>query len=219
MAASITGLLHEFDLPATLTPLVFTPHDVDFTALENVHNLVTGDIKSVLFSFRSQVHFYVFEEVTSAVYATDRGTWAVDLRSLNRDASFFDRSLDNREFVFTDVSEFASLDEAIRSAIVILCERRQNNITASLVPRGAISDLAVQIGITSGDRLLHLPAKLVAVLNSPDLSALINTGQQTSDLLAMSASVTPENVESTGDLLSSIIAKNDTDLLAEITAL
>lgn len=218
MSASISGLLHEVDLPATLTPLRFEPNGADFTAQEQVVNLSTGDVKSVLLSFQSQVSFYVFEEIASAVYSTDRGTWAIDLRSLIRDDSFFDRSLNNREFTIDEVAEFASLDEAIRSAIVVLCERRQETITASITPRGAIRDLGVQLGIISGDRLLDLSSKLVAVSGLPDIAALINTSTETSDLTRMAASITPETTETSGDLASSIIANNDTDLLAEITA-
>lgn len=217
VAAQITGILHESDMPASLTPIRFTPHDVDFTATEKVVNLNSGAIKDVLISFRSQVHFYVYEEVTDAVYSTDRGTWAIDLRSLIRDESFFDRSLLNREYVVTDLQEFYSLDEALRHALVFLCERQQFALGATLTARGAINDLGVQIGIIDADRMSNLPSKLVAVGNSPDIAALINTSGQLSMIETVAASVTPEHVENEDYIGGSITGNIVNDLGAEIT--
>jgi hypothetical protein len=217
VSASILGLLHEFDLPATLTPIRYTPNNSDFTATERVTNIDTWEAKDVLLSFRTQVRQYVYEEVTEAVYATDRGTWTIDLRTLLQAESFFDRAEQNREYLLDDLQEFYSLDEAIRSAIVILCERRQANISASLTVRGQIGDLAAQVTAFTLDRASDLHTTIMPVVNLPDISASINTGSQSSSLAALSATVSPR-ASVLDDLSGEIFGTISSDMAAEITA-
>lgn len=217
LASSITGLLHEVDLPASLTPIRYKPQDVNYTAVEVVANLTSGTIKDVLLSFRSQVQHYVYEDVTNAVYATDRGTWAVDLRTQETSDNFFDRALNNREYTLDGLQEFYTLDEAIRSAIVILCERRQSNLGATITVRGASSDLGAQVGAFNLERVVDLPAAIMPVLNLPDISATINTGKQSSSFVAMVGIITPSNARALGDISGSIFGDVEIDLSAEIT--
>lgn len=219
MATSITGLLHEVDLPATLTPIRYAPQDVDFTPLEVVGNLATGELKDVLLSFRSQVQHYVYEGVTNAVYSTDRGTWAVDVRTLAAEDNFFDRALGNREYVLEDIQEFYSLDEAIRSAIVILCERRQVSLGASLTVRGAAADLGAQVGAFSLERVVDIPTKIMPVAHLPDISATINAGIQSSSFATMAGIVVPNNTEVLVNLPGDIFGDISFNLSAEITGL
>jgi hypothetical protein len=193
-------------------------HDVDFTATESVANFASGDVKDVLLSFRTQVQSYVYEEVTDSVYATDRGTWAIDLRTLAREASFFDRALDNREYVLDQLQEFYSLDEAIRAAIVILCERRQFHLSASLTVRGAIADMGAQVTAFSTDRVFDLNSKIMPVVNLPDISATINTSTQSSGFAAVAAIVTPSSSQVLTNLQGEIVGDITTNLTAEITA-
>jgi len=218
VSASILGLLHEFDLPATLTPVRYTPNNSAFTATERVTNLETWEVKDILLSFRTQVRHYVYEEATEAVYATDRGTWAIDLRTLLQSDNFFDRSELNREYVLDGLQEFYSLDEAIRNAIVILTERRQANISASLVVSGKIGDLNAQVTAFTLDRAADLHSTIMPVVNLPDISASINTGPQSSGLSALSAIVSPR-ATLLDDLSGEIFGDISTDLSAEITAL
>lgn len=217
LPVEIVGLLHEADLPATLVPVRYAGHDVDYTATETVANLSTGEIKSILVSFRSQVSSYIYEEVSNAVYATDRGTWAIDLRTLVRDESFYDRSPDSRELVLNDgLQEFFSLDEALRNAIIVLCERRQVGILAQLTARGQISDFSARIDSVTADRILDMSTSLVAVLNSPDISASISGAQ--SGLAAVLASIIPGVDAASGDLGGSVTGNIINDLSAEVTA-
>ena len=218
VAASITGLLHEVDLPAEITPIRYSPHDVDFTAVEKVANLDSGDIKDVLVSFRSSVSFYVYDEVTEAVYATDRGTWTIDLRSLIRDEAFFDRSALNRELVISNIQEFYSLDDAIRYALTVLCERQQRSLSATVTALGQITDLGVDMGIIGSDRMSNLTTKLVAVANSPDITAYINTSNQSSGLQGILATATARYAENSISLGGSVSGSIVDDLGAEITA-
>jgi hypothetical protein len=218
MSASISGLLHEKDLPTSIIPVRYAPFDADFTATERVVDLSTGSVRDVLISFRSQVSAYVYEEITNNVYATDRGTWAIDLRTTIEEDSFFDRSLDNREVVLDALHEYYSLDEAIRHALVILCERRQQNIGATLNVRGAISDLGVRIGIVAADRMGNMSSSLVAVANSPDVGASINPGPGSSALRALSATVTPSVPEVVDNIGGSITGSIIENLMASITA-
>ena len=218
LSTSIIGLLHESNLPATLTPIRYSPNNADFTATESIINLSTGEVKDILLSFRTQVRQYVYEEVTEAVYATDRGTWTIDLRTLLRAESFFDRDGANREYTLDSINEFYTLDEAIRSAIVILCERRQKNVSASITVRGIISDLSTKISATSLDRVSDISTKIMPVVNIPDISASINIGSSSSSLLALSAIVSPIS-PLLGDISGYIFGDVSTDVSAEITAL
>jgi len=216
LAVDIRGLLHEVDFPASLTPVRYSPYDAEFTAVENLVNLKTGAMKDVLVSFRSQVSSYVYDEITSAVYSTDRGTWTIDLRTTTPLGSFFDRSPENRKLVLSGIYEFYSLDEAIRGALVMLCERRQQSIGAVLTTRGAVARLVAHVGVVDGDHLSSLPSKLVAVFNSPDLPANINLGPFTSSLSALGAIVTSAYVNRVASLSGYIFGAVSGDIAASI---
>lgn len=216
VSAEIVGLLHEANLLASLTPVRFATLNGSFTTTEQVVNLNTGEVKSVLISFRSQVNLYVYEEVTTAVYATDRGTWAIDVRSLIREDSFFDRPASNREVkVDAGLQEFYSLDEAIRNAIVLLCERQQSEMAASLSARGAIADLGVQISTIAADRVGDLNTSLVSVLNSPDITASISGAR--SSLIGVTATLVAGVSQVSGNIGGSVSGNIVNDLGAEIT--
>lgn len=219
MATSITGLLHEVDLPATLAVVRYAPSDINFTAVEVVGNLITAEIKDVLISFRSQVTHYVYEDITNAVYATDRGTWAIDVRTLATTDNFFDRALNNREYTLEGLQEFYSLDEAIRSAVVILCERRQVGLGATLTVRGAAADVGAQVGAFSLERVVDIPTKIMPVAHLPDITATINAGIQSSAFTTMAAVVVPNNTEVLENLPGDIFGDIPFNLGAEITAL
>lgn len=219
LAATIQGLSHEFDLEASLTAVRYSTPNIVFERYENVVNLEDPDeVKRILLSFRTQVSTYVFEDVSSSVYPTDQGTWAIDLRTLLRDESFFDRSPKNREFALTDISEFYTLDEAIRNAIVILCERRQVNIGASLTASGAIENISAAIGVVSADRILSLPTSLVAVGNSPDISASINLGPGGSGWSFLNSVISPIYSEQQSSISAEVFGTIQDDLSASITA-
>lgn len=218
LSAQITGLLHEADLPATITPFRYEPHDVEFTTTEKVVNFADSAEKNILLSFRSLVSSYVFEDVSNAVYATDRDTWAIDLRTLIRDESFFDRSPNNRVVTVDGLQEFNTLDEAIRNAIVILTERLKENIGASITARGVIRDLGVELTIRGSDKIAALSSSLVSVANAPDIAASINDPQtEFSAFLQSRGSITPL-VSSTNFLFGEIVGSIIDDLGAEITA-
>ena len=218
LSGEIIGLLHEVDFPASLTPVRFAPHDVAFTATEKIADLKTGETKDILVSFRSQVSSYVYEDVTNSVFATDRGTWAIDVRTLTRDQDFFDRSPLNRDYFLEGLAEFYTLDEAMRSAFVVLCERRQSALGAEINARGMISDLSARIGVLPSDRMSNVGASLVAVLNSPDLAATINMiTAQSSAFLKVTATLTPYVSEIIEDISGNIVGNIVNDLGAEIT--
>lgn len=218
LLASVSGLSHEFDLPSSITPVRYLQDDVRFVGSESLVDIEGGaDIKTVLITFRSQVSSYVYEQVSSSVYVTDKGTWAIDLTSLVEDTSFFDLSGDTRSFKLDDVSEYYSIDEAIRAALVILCERRQANLSASLTAGGAFKDLPVSMEVTAIDQFSDVKGAIVSVLNSPDLSASINTGNQSSGIKALTSLITPiTNTEE--NLLASVTGNIINDLSASVTA-
>ena len=219
LSAGVMGISHEVNFTAAIVPVSYAPHDIDFTAIERVANLTSGTIKEILVSFRSQVNAYVYEDITSAVYSTDRGTWAIDLRTLIEGDSFFDRSLLNRTILIEEVQEFYSLDEAIRNAISVLCDQRQGNFGANLTVRGAVVDMGGSLGILSADRMGNLLSALVAVANSPDISASINLGPDISGFQALVAVVIPRSFQVVGNIGGSIVGRVSGDLSAGITAL
>jgi len=216
LAASVIGLSHEKDLPASISPIRLIPEDARFTPSELLVNLQNAFItKEVFISFRSQVSSYVFEDVSSAVYPTERGTWAIDLRSLSPQESFFDLDPTNRNLALDKIDEYYSLDEAIRAALVILCERRKANLSASLNAVGGSFNLGALVEVTSIDRFLDMRAAIVSVLNAPDLSADINLGPGSSDLLELLGILSPR-VGSTVSLNASVVGHILEDLSAEI---
>ena len=111
------------------------------------------------------------------------------------------------------------MDEAIRSAIVILCERRQSGLSASITVRGAVSDLGAQLEVFSLERTRNLPTKIMPVAHLPDITATINAGAQSSSFVTMAAIVVPNNTEALVNLQGGIFGDISFNLAAEITAL
>lgn len=217
MAATVAGLSHEADMPATLNIVRLVPAAVDFTQYEVLVNMDAPDEeKRVYVSFRSQVNSYVFDQLTSMVYATDRGTWVLDLRTLEAEDSFYDLAATNGTYALSSVSEYFSVDEAIRAALVILCEHRQVQLAASVVASGGVAGLRASLGITALDHFADVAAKAVPVYNLPDILASVNTGSASSSLRPLSASVTPARTApvSLGGEIAGFISG---DMAAEIT--
>ena len=190
MLTTVVGLSHEFDLPAEINPTRKVLDDVLITPSETVVNLRNPeDVREVLVQFRSKVSAYVWEDLTQIVYPTEHGTWALDLRTTEREESFFDRSPSNREVVISRVTEYHSIDAAIRRAVSILCDRQIADFSASILVEGKTSDLSASIELTELGRFFDLPSSLVTVFNSPDIGATINVGLGGSSFKAMSASI------------------------------
>lgn len=192
LAAEIFGKSHEFDLSAEITTVRLSPQRVNYTAFETMVNLAhPDDLKKIMLSFKSQVSTYVYDEVANSVFSTDRGTWAIDLRTVVNNKSFFDSSDEVRVRELSDISEFYSLDEAIRFALVVLCERVQTDLPTEIAAVGGAKGLRATLTISSADRIKNLSAKLVSVLSHPDLTAEINTGPGSSSLSTLMASLAP----------------------------
>jgi hypothetical protein len=216
--ASITGLSHEKDLIGSLTPVTLRPNKVTVNNIETVVDLKdTDNVKEILVSFRNQVSSYVFEDASSMVYVTDRGTWVVDLRTKLLEDSLYDNSARNKAIALTDVSEFYTLDEAIRNAIVLLTEGRSNDMTAAIAATGSIKQLQAEITGLTLDRSSTISAKIVPVDYLPDLAAEINTGEFSSAYKALFASISPETEEE-AEIAAEVIGNIIDDLSVSITA-
>lgn len=219
MAASISGLSHEINLPATISPVRYALNSVLFTAKENAVNLNNPDnFKDIMLSFRSKVSSYVYESVGQAVYATDRGTWVIDLRTVERQESFFDRDPDSQERALDDAEEFYSLDEAIRNAISMICDGVQRDFGASIYAAGGASSISAYMDITPIDRFTNLRGKLVSVANVPDLSASINTGPGSSGHASLMTLATPGGAGVQAALSASISPQVSVSISAEVVA-
>ncbi len=219
MLASVVGLSHEFDLPAEINPTRKVLDDVLITPSEIVVNLKNPEqVREVLVQFRSRVSAYVFEDLTQIVYPTERGTWALDLRTTDREDTFFDRSSSNRELVISKVAEYHSIDDAIRRAVSILCDRQIADFAASILVEGTTAELGASIELTELGRFFDLPSSLVSVLNSPDLHATINLGPGGSAFKAMAASITArreEEISLTAEVAGSYSENFGAEIVAE----
>jgi len=219
LQCTITGVSHEFDLLASLTPVLLAPHQVTMSRKEIVVDLENpNNIKEILLSLRSQVSTYVYEEINEVVYETDRGTWALDLRDAQSQDSFYDLSEANRHITLNDVSEFYSLDEAIRNAIVVLCERRQASIAAAITAKGGVQQLRAAIGVVAIDMFSDVSGSLFTVTNAPEITASINPGPGSSALKRLFAAITPQREEHT-DLPCEISGSYVSALEASITGI
>jgi hypothetical protein len=220
MLASVAGLSHEFQLGASVVPVRYTLKDVLFTASEYTVDLKNPDVsKEILLSFRSKVSSYVYEDITNAVYAAGGGKWAIDLRSINRQSSFFDRDPSSREREIDKVLEFYSIDEAIRNAISVICDRVKDNIPASLNARGAVASLPVSMGITSRDRFSDFSSRLMPVAHTPDISAVINTGLGSSGYNSLPTLISAGGVSVASSIGAQIGSKVANEINAQITAI
>jgi len=219
LVATLTGLSHEFDLPAELNAITLVPQNPEIDNLETIVNLKTSQIKDVLLSFRSQIGTYVYESLTNSIFPTERNTWTVDLRTLLSSDSFFDLAENNKEIALEEISEFFTLDEAIRNAIVLLTEGIKVNLSALVDVRGAINDLAASIGIRGVDRTSNLGASVTLVVNIPDISASINVGLTSSSFLHLVGIIGVQHTQVVEDISASLEGTVINDLSAEVVAI
>lgn len=218
LLSSIVGLSHTEDLSADLEPINYRMVEPLVTLSETVVKLDNPDYSAnILVSFRSKVSSYVYEELSSKVYSTDKGTWALDMRTENIQSGFFDLQDGTKVLKLDDVTEYNTLDEAIRAGIVILTEQRRVDIPASITTSGQIGDLPVSLGVTSADMLKNLSSHVTVVENQPDLAALINTGLQSSDFNVLKGLVSPQYTEVQENMAASIDASTVDDLGASLT--
>lgn len=218
LLTSIIGLSHTKDLASSINVVRYGIVDPPVTLSETVIKLDNPDYSSkIMVAFRSQVSSYVFEELSSKVYTTDKGTWALDMRTANTQSGFFDLATSNSVLKMEDITEYKTLDEAIRAGIVILTERRRYDIPASISAAGQIGDLKVAIGVTSSDLLKDLKSSVTTVENLPDLAAAINTGLQSSSFNVLGGLIKPENTKVSGDMGASIDGSIINDLPASLT--
>lgn len=219
LSSSIKGVLHEKDLAASLTAVRPAPAQTVVENLETVVDLKNpSDIKNIILTFKSGVSRYVYEAATNSVFATDRDTWVVNLKTLLEEDSFFDRSVENETRELGDLQEFTTVDEAIRNAIVLLTERNKSDLQASLVPSGGARDISATLQTTSADRILDMKTSIVSVLNSPDISASINTGPGSSGYLPITSIVKAVNSQVSENIKASVSGVIQIDLSVDITA-
>ncbi len=218
LLASISGLSHEINFGASITPVRYALEDVLFTASEHAVNLRNPqNFKDVLLTFRSKVSSYVYEEIGQAIYPTEHGKWAIDLRSVKRQTSFFDRDPESRERLVSSAEGFHSIDEAIRNAISIICDGVQDNLGASIVVGGGSSNLRVSMGVTSIDKFTDMRSKLVSVQTLPDISASVNTGRQSSGYASLMTTIYSGGLAVQSSMPASLDVEVARDLGAELT--
>jgi hypothetical protein len=218
LLTSIVGLSHTKDLSADVEPVRYRMVEPLITASETVVKLDNPDYSTnILVSFRSIVSSYVYEELTTKVYATDEGTWVLDMRTENIQGGFFDLQDGTKVLKLDDVTEYNTLDEAIRAGIVILTEQRRVDIPASISVEGQIGDLPVTMGVTSADMLRNLTSHVTVVENQPDLAALINTGLQSSAFNILKGLINPQQTAIQQDMSAEIDASTVDDLGASLT--
>jgi hypothetical protein len=177
LTASIKGIPHEFDISASITAVRYRLSTMDPIGLIPVYKengqLVTL-YKELLLSFSSQVSEYVYDTIDSAVYEIGDGRWVLNLEEFTDVDGFYDRNENDRNKYIDGITEYDSVDEAIREAIRILTEMYRSDITASIVSVGGYLGLKAEIEGLYADRVSDLPASLMVVSNIPDLYASIS---------------------------------------------
>lgn len=218
LAASVRGLSHEFDLSATLTPVRYVLPDVPFTLLERVVDTEGfSEEKEVYVRFHSQVGEYVYEQATGSIYSTDRGTWAIDVRTLLNSGTFFDLSASNRKVKLTALSEYYSIDEALRAAISLLCDYHQDDIYADVTASGSVASLSAAVDAVDSSRFSDIKSVVAAVLTPPDLSASVNTDSVKSSYAILKSIINPA-INTRENLEASVNGYNVGDLSASVAS-
>lgn len=218
LSASIRGMFHEIDLTASINVIRLKRHQITVSNKETVVDLnIANRVKEVLISFHSGVGYYVYEDIANAIYETDYGTWGLNLKTLLRDNNFYDKNLLNKAVEMTDLSDFYTLDEAIRFAVVLLTEGNKLDLPASITGIGVVHSIRASISVLSSDRNSSINAKIFPVVNMPDIMAAINTGNGGSGYLAISAATTPLH-PGNNDLVSTIVGNISEDLQAYINS-
>lgn len=210
ISVEIAGLSHQTDITASIIPARKVLSGVLLTESENVVDFRSGDTEEVFVTFRSKVGEYVYEKLTNTVYPTDRGTWAIDLRTAKRQELFFDRSPENRTRVIDGVVEYYSLDAAIRDALTFICDRQQENIGASIGGVGKAISFAAAVNVVGADNLSNIKAGIVSVYNSPEIFASVNTGLGSSRFESVMGVIFPAN-ESQESLSAQVTGEHSKD--------
>jgi len=177
LVASITGLYHESDITADITPVRYyirTRDPVGTIDIYREQGLNAYLYKTLELTFASRVLDYIYDAVDNAVYPIGDGKWVLDVSELTLVDSFFDRSPLDRKKSLGDITEYDSIDEAIRAVIVLLTEGYSSDMTASITATGGYSAISALVIPQKRDKVSDLYASVTLVTNLPDLYASIS---------------------------------------------
>ena len=181
LTASIVPLHHMSDFYATITPYYpSTTFTVKMKPIDTIKVYKTINqnaylYKSLSLAFASKVDSYVYDSIQRSLYVIGDNRWALNLSELSETGRFFDKNVNDRERRIDDISEYDSIDEAIRAAIEWLSELRRFDLNATISAVGGYGDIRALIEGLYADRVSDLNTSIQIVNNIPVLYASITS--------------------------------------------
>ena len=173
-SAAIVGLSHIADLPASVTVTRIKPKDVSSAFSVTIIDLENPDHKKeaeVLFYTGSDK--YIYDADQDALYAQEGLPWSLLVREVSNTDSFFDSNPGLRSKIISSMSQFDSVDEAVRDGLNMVGGFNFESFAATINPSGYVMSMHTTIYGDSVDRTIFLPAKIFPVYEVPDIAATI----------------------------------------------
>jgi hypothetical protein len=124
-------------------------------------------------SLKSKIDNYVYDSILKTVYQIGDSKWVLKLSELSDSGEFYDRNDGDRSKLIDDLTEFGSIDEAIRGAITWLTDRNTLSMYADISPTGSVIPFYATIYGRLLDAQKDLITKIVPVSEDPIIYASI----------------------------------------------
>jgi hypothetical protein len=173
--ASIFGDYLTSDLLASIYPVYYRVSAIepDIIKVYKQSNQMAYLYRKLKLSLHSKTDSYIYDSIQKAIYSMGDGRWILKLSELSDTGLFYDKNMNDREKLIDDISEYGSIDEAIRMAISWLSDMNKYDMTASIIATGGVSAFYATIYGRLLDAQRDIITKIVPVINDPILYAEI----------------------------------------------
>lgn len=202
LATTITGLSHLVDLGASITSTrykpasVVTADDITIVNLDNPSETITAEIL-----FASGVDKYIYDSATLELYSEDYSQqWSVLVTDKDTQEGFFDRAVNVKTKLLTEISDYSSFDEAIRESIEFLTSQYSEDFGATISVSGGIASLVTSLTVSELDKVSDFRAKIFEVRNIPDLATFISSVGSFSGIQSSIKSIVSNDYDMNGEV-------------------
>lgn len=212
LPASITGILTSFNLSASITPILQANYnELPDNVWPKTHEIVIDFDAHWKENWRRTVellfhkdgvdpYHYFYVDGNQQVYKLDRSRhWTIWAKSYVETDDMIERRNVRRKYIFR-MSDYDTVDEAIRDIIDRVSTYRQTDLSASITSTSPIlppyKDLSASLNAYGHKWVRSLRANLVGVLPSVDLSATVTVVQVDKFLHFTNSGYTPDSGDS-----------------------
>lgn len=198
LQASIIGLPNNEDLGASITPRYYSNVLRDRKSVVEWVNTKTGERRTVRIYFKGDAINYYYSDLAGDTFSfSPDDVLEIEVESYEAieedENSLLSVKTDVKQCTVDNLSDFSSIDEAIRFGITCAVSQIHEDLRAIIVAKGSKEDLSADINPLRIDEILDLNAKYFPSNNLPVLSGNIEASGGFEDLSAFIRPSTPAN--------------------------